>query len=121
MQATRACAPLAALTLTICLLAPSDQALAQRRVPLYRTGSPLSPYFTLFRNDVGGLTAYYTFLRPQEQLQSLQRAETARIDSLERQLQQRGAPPVAGRPSTAARYLDYSHFYGVPPVVGRQR
>ena len=114
---------------------------AQRRMPTYRNRSPLSPFVGYFRSDTGGVSQYFAFVRPQQQLQQINQLQQQQVMQLQQQVQQQqqfylqgtGLPggvagPAAGasgislRPtsqfgtlqSPAASYFNYMHYYYRP-------
>ncbi|HEX5105947.1 MAG TPA: hypothetical protein VFV87_19145 [Pirellulaceae bacterium] len=104
-------------------LACSSSVSAQ--VPRYAPpgGSPLPAALDYFRQDVGLLDPYNTFVAPRRQLTNQLQAITARqqadFRAAEAQISAlRGAS--AAPTGVGAGYMNYSHYYSISPV-GRSR
>lgn len=111
----------------------SAQAISRNPARYERVSKPvISPYFNLFRGDVGGVPSYYMFLERDRRVQATFRREEAlsryhaeELRGLERRLLQRGAPgaepapqglrmrPTAAdvRPAVPATFNNRSHYY----------
>jgi hypothetical protein len=82
----------------------------------------ISPWLYLSRGSVGGVPAYQAWVQPVMNARAEQQYNDQRFNQIEGSLLRE---PVrgAGTPSTAARFMDYSHFYqqssGAKPGVGR--
>jgi hypothetical protein len=103
----------------------SSAALAQggpARGPYTPVRPPISPYMNFFRPDVGGVPSYYMFVRPRIDIQQRFQQVDQDLGTLEGQLQRRGpARPGVGQPSTAATFMNYSHFYPAKSAAGPVR
>ena len=122
----------AAACLTIALLGTCvSHAQGQQRVPHFRRTPAVSPYVTLYGNNNGGSNVYLGLVRPiqnqaqfrQNQMsrdaafqQQLNRDRTTlplRVMELQQSLQMRPATGF-GQASTAASFMNFSHYYGQP-------
>jgi hypothetical protein len=83
-------------------------------------GSTISPYLGLLRdNDFDGLPAYYAFVRPQTEQQSVNRQQQRNIQQLGREVQQlegRNAFPTRGsldirETGHITRFMNFLHYY----------
>jgi len=129
----RSCLPIACL-LTLFVVSDAN---AQRRIPNYTRGNTLSPYINMFRGNTGGINNYFSLVRPMQAQSRFNQMQMTQDRRLQQQLimnqsnfpfgpyavgqQGIGAQSMlhpgsqgAGRPTSAASYFDYSHFYGVP-------
>lgn len=100
------------LVLTCLMLTNSADAQGRRpRRGAYVPSRPtISPYLYLSRGNTGGLPSYYAWVRPQIEYQQQQQFVERELRYLEGEAT-RPQVPVVGRPSTAATYMNYSHFY----------
>ena len=73
----------------------------------------ISPWMYLSRGSVGGVPAYQAWVRPVMNARADQQYNDQRFDQLQTSLL-REPERGAGTPSTAARFMDYSHFYQQP-------
>lgn len=86
-------------------------------------GGPISPYMNFFRNDrVGPLGNYNAFVRPTLNLQSTLQQQNQFLLQQQREIGQLGAqlqPGALQQPiaptGTAARFMDYQHYYPSMP------
>ena len=97
----------------ICIAA-AEPATAQSRSRTYRPATPtMSPYLGLLRRDSGALPNYYTFVRPQQELQATVRQQDANIGNLQNRLQRVETTPVAPT-GVSGGFMNYSNFYQFP-------
>ena len=92
----------------------------------------ISPYLYLSRGTVGGVPSYYAWVRPRFELERQMNQVNQQLNFLDRQLLieqqmnqvqqgESGAPYRAvGSPSTAATFMNYSHFFPAQTPVGRR-
>jgi hypothetical protein len=117
------------LLAVIVILGIAASAQAQGGPPRQRTYIPapkFSPYLYLSRGSVGGVPAYYAWVRPRIDYDQRARTVDNELGMVERQQQQleQGGDlysGVVGRPSTAARYMYYDHFYSNPSAAAPRR
>lgn len=123
------------------VLFTAERAEAQR-VPNLNRRPTVSPLINLFNSNQGGVNNYFSFVRPLQQQQRLNQQQLNQSARLQQQLNRPGqfggggpitlgpqlggqqsmlrqAPQGVGAPSTAATFLNYSHYY--PPQRLRQR
>jgi hypothetical protein len=79
----------------------------------------ISPYLYFQRGGIGGLPAYQAWVQPALAAQAQQRQNDIRFGQIEKSLLRQPTPGV-GQPSTAARFMDYSHYYNQRPTVSQQ-
>ena len=122
------------------VLSTAGEAKAQQRVPNYSRRPTVSPFINLFNSNQGGVNNYFSFVRPLQQQARINQQQFNQNARLQRQIQQGGtfatSSPITlgvnptqgmlrpgvqgtGTPSTAASFMNYSHFYPVPQ--GRTR
>jgi hypothetical protein len=83
-------------------------------------GPVLPPQLNYFRRDVGLLDPYNSFVLPRQQLdfqfQQMAAQQQADVRSTQRQLEQikQIRPSEAAPTGTAAGFMNYSHYYGLP-------
>jgi hypothetical protein len=121
------------LSVPLVILACAASAFAQGGPPRQRVYSPspkFSPYLFLSRGSVGGVPAYYAWVRPRIEYDQRVRTVDNELKMLEVQ-QNAGplneVPDGRGKPSTASHFMtfqhqSYSHFYPdrkVPPQQQR--
>jgi hypothetical protein len=89
------------------------------RQRVYNPSPKFSPYLFLSRGNVGGVPAYYAWVRPRIEYDQRVRAVDNELKMLEIQ-QNKGPdnelPDGRGRPSTASTFMtykhqNYSHYY----------
>ena len=78
----------------------------------------VSPYLNLLRNSGGGVSNYYTLVRPQIQAREALMRQQAQINQVQRQVQrgQPGGVPVRGSQEIRGTghetaYMNYLHYY----------
>jgi hypothetical protein len=116
----------ATMILALLLSAVAAEAFAQggptqsRYVPARPT---ISPYLYLSRGTVGGVPAYYAWVRPQFELERQMNNVNQQLNFLDRQIMieqqvnqvQQGQLDkryqAVGSPSSAATFMNYSHFF----------
>ncbi len=116
----------------LAVLSSSQTVLAQRRVPGYSNRPTISPYFNLFQSNNGGLNSYFSFVRPQLQMnqfmqdvnrresqqaaavqnqtRELERTLVSTLEGTSKQLNLRQTPGSAYR-KTPGQFMNYSTFY----------
>jgi hypothetical protein len=105
---------LAVTLLALCATNAMAQGPRPRRAQ-YQTSRPvISPYLYLSRGSVGGVPAYYAWVKPQLDSARQQQQIDRQFQAIERQMV-REETPGAGRPSSASTFMNYSHFY---PAMG---
>lgn len=118
----------------VALLFTVDRAEAQR-VPNFNRRPAISPFINLFNSNQGGVNNYFSFVRPLQQQQRVNQQQFNQNTRLQQQLNNRGqfnspislGPQIGGTqgmlrpglqgvgtPSTAATFLNHSHYYPVP-------
>lgn len=126
----------ATIILTLLLSAVTVEAYAQggpqqsRFVPARPT---ISPYLYLSRGTVGGVPAYYAWVRPRFELERQMNQVNQQLNFLDRQLlveqqvnqAQQGQLEgqqyrAVGSPSTAATFMNFSHFFPAQTAPGRR-
>ena len=132
------------LVVGLSLIASVSDASAQR-IPHYSRTPTVSPYINLFRGNTGGSNSYFSFVRPiQNQLrfnqeqdiqsqrltQQIQFNEQMLLDPFLEVGRETHGPGTLmirqnassfGRPTAAASYLNYSHFYRMPAIGSSRR
>lgn len=116
----------ATMILTLLLSAVAVEAYAQggpsqsRFVPARPT---ISPYLYLSRGTVGGVPSYYAWVRPRFELERQMNQVNQQLNFLDRQIlleqqmnqvqqgQLDAKYQAVGSPSTAATFMNFSHFY----------
>jgi hypothetical protein len=113
------------------MLLVAGTAWAQGGPPRQRVYTPapkFSPYLYLSRGSVGGVPAYYAWVRPRVEYDQRVRSVDNELKMLEIQEPKTGSPTQSpgDQPSTAARFMfyqhqhqQYLHFY--PPAKAPQR
>jgi hypothetical protein len=119
---------LAVIAAACCCGEASAQAGKSRRgnYPYTPARSPISPYLYLSRGNVGGVPAYYSWVRPrieyEQRVQDVNRELQLLDTSLSQQepyLRQQEARGI-GPTNSAATYMNYSHFYQMPQTGPRR-
>lgn len=116
----------------LAVLASSQTVLAQRRAPGYANRPTISPYVNLFQSNNGGMNSYFSYVRPQLQMnqfmqdvtrresqqaaavqnqtRELERTLVSTIEGTSKQLQLRQTPGSAYR-KAPGQFMQYSTFY----------
>ena len=85
----------------------------------YQPSRPvISPYLYLSRGSVGGVPAYYAWVKPQFAAEQRQNEVDSRFDAIDRQLIREQAPGGNEPSSRGSTFMNYSHFY--PSVSGNR-
>ena len=118
----------------VCLatLALGNDAAAQRRTPGYANRPTISPYVNLFRANNGGLNSYFSYVRPQLEVQQFMQNASREVelnrrlalqdsvqlrDTLQQQtgglegLQQRPSSNATAIRRPAGRFMSFGTFY----------
>lgn len=93
----------------------------------------ISPYLFLSRGTVGGVPSYYAWVRPRIELERQMNQVNQQLNFLDRQILleqqmnqvQQGQLDVTtyravGQPSTAATFMNFSHFFPAQNAPGRR-
>ena len=109
---------LATFVISATIIGSTGVASAQGRWPYSPSRPTFSPYHGLHRINTGGIPNYYAFVRRDEQLRRFVWHQEDTIQSLEHQLQTRETTATTV-PSSAATFLNFSHFYLYPTPARR--
>jgi hypothetical protein len=91
------------------------------RRPSTNTRPTFSPYLYLSRGSVGGVPAYQAWVQPRLEYQQRVNQVNRELDYLEQQAATPNLGPSGiGKPSSAATYMNYSHFYPQAQAPGRR-
>lgn len=116
---------LAGIAFVIALSLAQSPLLAQRRY-MSPFGPTLTPYLNYFRRDTGAIgDPYNAFVVPRRELRQTLGVQQQNIYGLQQQVRQANQEienirqPLAAPTGTGATFMNYSHYYQMPPARRR--